>query len=181
MYKKPIVFLSSSLLSLPSSLKTGAGNRWSWIVYCSLILHTLHLPLVVQENLIPYILLDSRWQNHLPNKKGTWTYLSWVSLIVSSFKRNRSFNSPTEKCLSTSSSSSTTQLLSAFLWACRWKIFSSIVPVYKEKKCRQHECGSEGNGCLVSVITIPHRPQAIRTPHEIYTTYFSPLLIRGKH
>lgn len=111
-----------------------ADNSSSWIVNCSFVLHTLHLPLVVLENLIPYILLDSRWQNDLQNIKGTCTYLSWVSLIVSSFKRKRSFNSPTEKCLSTSSSSSTTQLLSAFLWACRWKIFSSIVPVYKEKK-----------------------------------------------
>ena len=61
------------------------------------------------------------------------TYLSWVSLRVSSFKRNRSFNSPTEKCLSTSSSLSTTQLLRAFLWAWRWKIFSSIVPVWKDR------------------------------------------------
>ena len=84
-------------------------------------------------------------------KKGTCTYLSWVSLIVSSFKRKRSFNSPTEKCLSTSSSSSTTQLLSAFLWACRWKIFSSIVPVYKGKKyCPEHESDSGANGCLFS-------------------------------
>ena len=75
--------------------------------------------------------------------------MSWVSLIVSSFKRKRSFNSPTEKCLSTSSSSSTTQLLSAFLWACRWKIFSSIVPVYKGKKnCPEHESDSGANGCL---------------------------------
>ena len=105
----------------------------------------------VVENLSRYILQDSRWQNHLQNIKGTCTYLSWVSLIVSSFKRKRSFNSPTEKCLSTSSSSSTTQLLSAFLWACRWKIFSSIVPVYKGKKnCPEHESDSGTNGCLFS-------------------------------
>ena len=128
-----------------AGMKTVADNSWSWIVNCFLILHTLHLPLVVLENLSRYILQDSRWQNHLQNIKGTCTYLSWVSLIVSSFKRKRSFNSPTEKCLSTSSSSSTTQLLSAFLWACRWKIFSSIVPVYKEKKNVENM-----NGCLFS-------------------------------
>ena len=38
------------------------------------------------------------------------------------------------KCLSTFSCSSTTQLLRAFLWACLWKIFSSMVPVYDYEK-----------------------------------------------
>ncbi len=58
-----------------------------------------------------------------------YAYLSWVSLFVFSLRVNRSLSSFMLKCLSTSSSLSTTQLLSAFLCTWRWKIFSSIVPV----------------------------------------------------
>jgi hypothetical protein len=43
--------------------------------------------------------------------------------------RKSLLRSSREKCLSTSSSLSTTQLLRAFLWAWRWKIFSSMEPV----------------------------------------------------
>lgn len=60
------------------------------------------------------------------------THLSWVSLVVVSFSVKSSFSSPSEKCLSTSCSSSTTQLLRAFLWVWRWNIFSSMVPVYRQ-------------------------------------------------
>ncbi|TNN77489.1 hypothetical protein EYF80_012303 [Liparis tanakae] len=56
-------------------------------------------------------------------------YRSCVSLVVSSLRVKSSRSSPREKCRSTSCSSSTTQLLRAFLWACRWRIFSSIVPL----------------------------------------------------
>lgn len=59
-----------------------------------------------------------------------YVYLSCVSLSVSSLRVNSSLSSSREKCLSTSCSSSTTQLLRAFLWACLCRIFSSIVPVY---------------------------------------------------
>lgn len=55
--------------------------------------------------------------------------LSWVSLEVSSSNLNKSRKSDRLKWRSTSSSLSTTQELSAFLWAWRWKIFSSMVPV----------------------------------------------------
>ena len=58
-------------------------------------------------------------------------YLSWVSLRVLSSSLNRSRKSDRLKWRSTSSSLSTTHELRAFLWACRWKIFSSIVPVCK--------------------------------------------------
>ena len=56
-------------------------------------------------------------------------YLSCVSEVVDSLSRNNLLRSSREKCLSTSSSLSTTQLLRAFLWAWRWKIFSSMEPV----------------------------------------------------
>ena len=56
--------------------------------------------------------------------------LSWVSLDVSSSNLNKSRKSDRLKWRSTSSSLSTTQELSAFLWAWRWKIFSSMVPVF---------------------------------------------------
>lgn len=56
-------------------------------------------------------------------------YLLWVSLRVSVSSLNRSLRSASEKCLATSSSLSTTLELRAFLCACLWKIFSSIVPV----------------------------------------------------
>ena len=54
--------------------------------------------------------------------------LSWVSLTVSASSLKRSRRSESEKWRSTSSSWSTTHELSAFLCACRWKIFSSMVP-----------------------------------------------------
>jgi len=58
------------------------------------------------------------------------SHLSWVSDVVSSFSWKSFRRSSREKCLSTSSSLSTTQLLRAFLCACRWKIFSSMEPVW---------------------------------------------------
>lgn len=61
------------------------------------------------------------------------SYLSCVSLKVFLSILNKSFRSAKVKCLATSSSLSTTQELSAFLWAWRWKIFSSIVPVCGNK------------------------------------------------
>lgn len=57
-------------------------------------------------------------------------HLSWVSLAVCSSNLNRSLRSDKLKWRSTSSSLSTTQELSAFLCAWRWKIFSSMVPVF---------------------------------------------------
>lgn len=61
------------------------------------------------------------------------TYLSWVSEVVFLVRVKSSRSSDTEKCRWTSSSQSTTQLLRAFLCACRWNIFSSILPVLNEK------------------------------------------------
>ena len=63
-----------------------------------------------------------------------FTYLSLESHFVFSSYLNKSFRSFMVKCLSTFSCSSTTQLLRAFLWACLWKIFSSMVPVYDYKR-----------------------------------------------
>ena len=71
--------------------------------------------------------------------------LSCVSESVSSFNSNSFLRSSSEKCLSTSSSLSTTQLLSAFLCACLWKIFSSIVPVYMKKRGEERR-GEERRG-----------------------------------
>ena len=56
-------------------------------------------------------------------------YLLWVSLRMPVSSLKRSLRSASEKCLATSSSLSTTQELRAFLCACLWNIFSSIVPV----------------------------------------------------
>jgi len=58
-----------------------------------------------------------------------WPYLSCVSLDVFSSSLNKSRRSARLKWRSTSSSLSTTHELKAFLCACRWNIFSSIVPV----------------------------------------------------
>lgn len=56
--------------------------------------------------------------------------LAWVSdSVFSNLKRSR--NSATLKCRNVSSLLSTTVELKAFLCACLWNIFSSIVPVYK--------------------------------------------------
>lgn len=66
------------------------------------------------------------------------TYLSWVSLSDCSSSLNKSRKSERLKWRSTSSSLSTTQELSAFLWACRWNIFSSIVPVWKEYAVKEN-------------------------------------------
>lgn len=51
-----------------------------------------------------------------------------LRVFFSNLKRSRS--SERVKCACTSSSWSTTLELRAFLCACRWKIFSSIVPVW---------------------------------------------------
>ena len=101
--------------SHPQSASSGGGLTWIWFI------HRLHLNLNDWD--------DVRKRTRVERS----IYLSWVSLRVVSFKRNRSRNSSAVKCRSTSSSWSTTQLLSAFLWAWRWKIFSSKVPVWKHK------------------------------------------------
>src|ERR1700761_2527829 len=55
--------------------------------------------------------------------------VSWVSQRVPSLKMNNLRRASTEKCRSISSFSSTTADERACLFACRWKIFSSMVPV----------------------------------------------------
>ena len=55
--------------------------------------------------------------------------VSWVSQIVVSLNKKSCRKSSREKCLSVSSFSSTTAEERACLFACLWKIFSSIVPV----------------------------------------------------
>lgn len=55
--------------------------------------------------------------------------VSCVSQIVSSLNVKSCRRDSSEKCLSASSFSSTTAEDSACLEACRWKIFSSMVPV----------------------------------------------------
>lgn len=73
--------------------------------------------------------LETIYEHSVWNNHSSSCYLSCVSLTVSSLSEKSSRSSPREKCLSTSCSSSTTQLLRAFLWACLCKIFSSMVPV----------------------------------------------------
>lgn len=70
------------------------------------------------------------------------SYLSWVSLTVSSLRLKSSRSSPREKWRSTFCSSSTTQLLRAFLWACLCRIFSSIVPVCQHTDTHQTQTSS---------------------------------------
>lgn len=112
------------------------GYRWLVCIGVTVSLTCLE----VTESIVDSYRSD--WEYRWPLCLWTWritdgeikTYLSCVSLIVVSFKRNKSRNSSLLKCFSTSSSLSTTQLLSAFLWACLWKIFSSIVPVWNTKQ-----------------------------------------------
>ena len=61
------------------------------------------------------------------------THLSCVSDAVSCLRVNSSLSCARLKCRLTSSSQSTTHELSAFLCACRCRIFSSMLPVYIKK------------------------------------------------
>lgn len=59
--------------------------------------------------------------------------VSWVSQRVLSLKRKSFRRASTEKCRSMSSFSSTTADERACLFACLWKIFSSMVPVVMKR------------------------------------------------
>lgn len=123
-----IFMLTATLAGCQKSLITNVQIQIQY-------LYTTYLNLFLKKTTIPTFPSMSPnlcLYNQLSSPSGT--YLSWVSLVVVSLSVNGSFSSPREKCLSTSCSSSTTQLLSAFLCVCLWKIFSSIVPVYKIKK-----------------------------------------------
>ena len=57
--------------------------------------------------------------------------------------------------------------------------FFQLLALYNVQELnRKFYAGSEVS---LLVIIRSHRPQPLRTPHEIYTTQFSPLLIRVKH
>lgn len=83
----------------------------------------------VYQLLWVWCLLDFYMISKCHKPKTHDPYLSCVSLDVSSLSVKSSRSSPREKWRSTSCSSSTTQLLRAFLWACLCRIFSSMVPV----------------------------------------------------
>lgn len=131
---------SKSNSSIPGSLEDRIGEtfpfmtmvplRKIWIA-SSFLGWRLSLNPVDASTTLESTLREKKW-HYIPRFKNVQSraiYLSWVSLGVLSSSLNKSRRSDRLKWRSTSSSLSTTHELSAFLWACRWKIFSSIVPV----------------------------------------------------
>jgi len=122
----PIFFIENFGLSSGDHHKNTVGVRITVRKNCTNVVKKRQL--TIQTNLVRFVAKSIPQRIYLVQFKVACVLLQLAS-SSSSCGEKRSRNWSREKWRATSSSWSTTHDDRAFLWAWRWKIFSSIVPV----------------------------------------------------